>query len=97
MKKLFLLLILLFCISCSPQISQYKVCESCHTEQNALKVLDAYLNIDTIYGKKNKIYDLPNVYYIEYFLTAPEEYTLRDGAAYVIIRKRDCKVLYHGR
>ena len=95
-------LILFFCISCSPQISKYKVCEDCNTEQNALKVLDAYLiNVKKRYenfDKKVEVYDFDNVYYLQYSPIIPStEYAVRGCISFsIIIRKRDCKVLYFG-
>lgn len=103
--KYFCLLILLFCVSCSPQISQYKVCESCYSEEEVLKTLKSYLinieNVDTNWEMKVEIYSFDNVYYLQYSPIFPDNdgYFMRGGCNLfgIIVRKRDCKILYFGK
>ena len=100
--KYFCLLMLLFFVGCSPNIHKYKVCESCYTEEDVLKTLKSYiLNVETYYKDweiKAEIYDFGNIYYLNYSpVMSNDRYVVR-GCTFksVIIRKRDCKVLYFG-
>ena len=105
--KYLCMIILFFCISCSPHKNvinmMYKIREDCLTEKDALIVSNAYLrNVKGLNISKLKVTDLmdnDSVYYLRYIFDLPDvgdgySYRCPGWASYiVIIRKTDCEVL----